>query len=302
MADEDRVNFFTLLGTHPNTAALKSGKLRSALVDFDFADVKVSNTEFKPLVREHKYDLSELAIVTYLQAYEAKVPYILLPATVVGRNQHHTIFYNGERGPLNPRDLAGKRVGVRAYTQTTGAWVRGFLSEDFGVDLERVHWVTFEDAHLANYHDPSFVERAPAGKAIKQMLIDGELDAAILGDHQEEGPLKHLFPDHAERGRRWAKTHGGVPINHLMIIRKRIADDHPVLVKEVYRLLKESRAAANAIYDSGEADPLRFGIAKVRQSFDKIVDYALSQKLITQRISADDIFSRARDVLGTAAE
>jgi 4,5-dihydroxyphthalate decarboxylase len=302
MADQDRIKFFTLLGTHPNTAALKSGKLRSALVDFDFADVKVSNTEFKPLVREHKYDLAELATVTYLQAYEAKVPYVLLPATVVGRNQHHTIFYNAERGPLNPRDLAGKRVGVRAYTQTTGAWVRGFLAEDFGVDLERVKWVTFEDAHVARYRDPPFVERAPAGKAIKQMLIDGELDAAILGDHQEEGPLRHLFPDHVERGRRWAKSHGGVPINHLVVIRESIAEDHPVLVKEVYRLLKESRAAASAIYDSGENDPLRFGVSRVRQSFETLVGYALKQKLITERISADEVFARALAILGAAAD
>ena len=198
MADQQHTTLFTLLATHPNTAALKTGKVRSDLVDFNFSDVKVSNTEFKPLVREHKYDLGELAIVTYLQAYERGTPYVLLPATVVGRNQHHTIFYNAERGALTARDLNGKRVGVRAYTQTTGAWVRGFLAEDYGIDVERVHWVTFEDAHVAAL---SAIRRSSSaraeGKTIKQMLLDGELDAAILGDVPEEGPLKHLIPDHA---------------------------------------------------------------------------------------------------------
>jgi 4,5-dihydroxyphthalate decarboxylase len=297
-----RTTLFTLLALHPNTAALRTGKVRSNMVDFKFADVKVSNTEFKPLVREHKYDLAELAMVTYLQAYEKGDSYVLLPATVVGRNQHHTIFYNAERGALTARELTGKRVGVRAYTQTTGAWVRGFLAEDYGVDLERVRWVTFEDAHVARYRDPEFVERAPQGRTIKQMLLDGELDAAILGDYPEEGPLKHLIPDHEQAGRAWAKRHGGVPINHLAVIRESIAEEKPQLVREVYELLKESRAAANAIYESREGDPLRFGVSRIRQSFDTLVDYALKQKLITQRVSAAEVFSRAIAILGTDAE
>ena len=302
MADSDHMTLFTLLATFPNTAALKTRKVRSELVDFKFSDVKVSNTEFKPLVREHKYDLGELAIVTYLQAYEKGLPYVLLPATVVGRNQHHTIFYNAERGALTARNLTGKRVGVRAYTQTTGAWVRGFLSEDYGVDISRVQWVTFEDPHVAHYNDPEFIERAGEGKTIKQMLLDGELDAAILGDMKEEGPLKHLIPDHEQAGREWAKRHGGVPINHLMVIRESIVESHPEAVKEVYRLLKESRAAASAIYDSGETDPLRFGVSNIRQSFETIADYALKQKLLTKRISAREAFARAIEILGPAAE
>jgi 4,5-dihydroxyphthalate decarboxylase len=302
MTDQGRTTLFTLLALHPNTAALRTGKVRSNQVDFKFADVKVSNTEFKPLVREHKYDLAELATVTYLQAYEKGDSYVLLPATVVGRNQHHTIFYNADRGVLNARELTGKRVGVRAYTQTTGAWVRGFLAEDYGVDIERVKWVTFEDAHVARYRDPEFVERAPAGRTIKQMLLDGELDAAILGDYPEEGPLKHLIPDHEDAGRAWAKRHGGVPINHLVVIRESIAEEHPEVVREVYRLLKESRAAANAIYESGDVDPLRFGVRRVRQSFETLVDYALKQKLITQRVTAAEVFSRAIAILGSAAE
>jgi 4,5-dihydroxyphthalate decarboxylase len=293
---------FTLLATNPATAALKTGKVRSDLVDFNFADVKVSNTQFKPLVREQKYDMGELATVTYLMAYERGTPYVLLPGTVVGRNQHHTIFYNAERGALSPRDLNGKRVGVRAYTQTTGAWVRGFLAEDYGIDNERVQWITFEDAHVTGYDDPLFVERAAEGKAIKQMLIDGELDAAILGDYKEEGPLKHLIPDHEQAGQDWAKRHGGVPINHLVVIRGSIAEEKPEVVREVWRLLKESRAAASKIYESGDADPLRFGVSMLRQSFETLAGYALKQKLLTKPISVDDVFAKARSILGDAAE
>ena len=169
----------TLLATYPNTAALKTGAVTSPLVQFEFEDVKIANTRFKALVREAKYDLGELAIVTYLQAKAYGKAYALLPAVVVARAQHHTILYNAERGQLAPGKLAGRRVGVRAYTQTTGAWVRGMLEEEYGVDIRGIRWVTFEDPHVAEYQDPSWVERAPAGRELLQMLLGGEMDAAI---------------------------------------------------------------------------------------------------------------------------
>src|SRR3954471_18487034 len=150
----DPIVLHSLLGNHANTKAQKSGQVSSPLVTFDYFEVKVANTQFKALVRDAKYDFGELAVVTFLQAKTYGKPYVLLPATIVGRNQHHTIFYNADKGPLSPRDLNRKRVGVRAYTQTTGCWVRGFLAEDYGVDLDSVTWVTFEDPHLAEYKDP----------------------------------------------------------------------------------------------------------------------------------------------------
>src|SRR5882757_1787472 len=189
----DKVKLFTLMGSYPNAMALKDGRINSDLVELDFADVKVSNTAFKPLVREAKFDLAEIAIVTYLQAKAYGKPYVLIPATVVGRGQHHTIAYNPERGALKASDLTGKRVGVRAYTQTTGAWVRGFLADDYGVDPLKVQWVTFEDPHVAEYKDPEFVTRAAADKSLTQMLLDGEIDAAIVGDKMPDPRLKPLI-------------------------------------------------------------------------------------------------------------
>jgi 4,5-dihydroxyphthalate decarboxylase len=102
------------------------------------------------------------------------------------------------------------------------------------------------------------------------MLLDGEIDTAILGDVAEEGPIKHLIADHEAEGRRWANAHGGVPINHLAIIRRSIVQSRPDVVREVYRVLCESRAAATL--PSGENDPLRFGVAATRRSLEQIVD------------------------------
>ena len=294
------ITLHSLLGNYAGTEALKGGRVSSSLVKFDFADVKVINKQFKPMVRELKYDFGELAIATFLQGHEYGKPYVLLPATVMGRGQHHTIFYNADRGPLTPRDLSGRRVGVRAYTVTTGMWVRGILAGDYDVDLESITWVTFEEPHLAEYRDPRNVERAADGKELKQMLLDGEVDAAILGDVAEQGSLRHLFPDHAADARRWARAHGGVPINHMAVIRSEIADSRPDVVREVYRVLKESRAAA-AIPTDGD-DPLRFGVSATRRSLEHAIAYSHQQGLLSRRPTVDELFADAVRILGAAGE
>jgi 4,5-dihydroxyphthalate decarboxylase len=281
---------FTLLGSYPIAMALRNREITSDLVELDFADVKVSNTAFKPLVREARFDLAEIAIVTFLQAKAYGKPYVLIPATVVGRGQHHTIAYNPERGALKASELAGKRVGVRAYTQTTGAWVRGFLADDYGVDPLKVQWVTYEDPHLAEYKDPDFVTRAPADKNLTQMLLDGEIDAAIVGDKIPDPRLKPLIPEADAVARKWAETHGGVPINHMMVVRDSISKSRSDVVKEIYRMLKESRRAAPPAADNGLLDPCRYGVEANRRSLELIVDYSFRQKLIPRKFSVDELF------------
>src|SRR6516225_796531 len=123
MATATKLKLHTMLGNYPITKAIKNGEIKSDLVDFDFAEVKVANNLFKKVVREAAYDVAELAIVTYLQAKAYGKPYVLVPAVIVSRGQHHTIAYNPDRGALGPSELQGKRVGVRAYTVTTGTWV-----------------------------------------------------------------------------------------------------------------------------------------------------------------------------------
>src|SRR6201999_121018 len=134
----------------------------------------------------------ELAIVTYLMAKSFGKPMVLLPDVVVARGQHGYTLYNAKRGTLTPSDLNGKRVGIRSFTTTTGAWLRGILANDHGVDLDSIDWVTFEDPHVAEYVDTT--ERAPKDKKILQMLLDGELDA-VLGETSDDPRLKPLFAD-----------------------------------------------------------------------------------------------------------
>src|SRR6478752_4217968 len=258
----------TLLGDHPCTSALKNGSVKSDLVALDFADYSPTNKGFKPMVREAAFDVSEMAIVTYLMAKSFDKPMVLLPNVVVARFQHGHALYNAKRGTLKPSDLNGKRVGIRSFTTTTGAWLRGILANNHGVDLISIDWVTFEDAHVAEFKDRT--KRAPAGKQIVQMLLDGELDA-VLGEKVEHPDLRPLIPDASRAERSWFAKHGVVPINHMVVVGKKLSDKHPDIVREVHRLLSESAR--------GVAAAPRFNRGEMRRSLQLIIDYTAQQGL-----------------------
>jgi 4,5-dihydroxyphthalate decarboxylase len=287
----------TMLGNYPNTKALKRGATRSDLFDFNFVEVKVANNLFKQVVREAKYDVAELAIVTYLQAKAYGKPYVLVPAVVVSRGQHHTIAYNAERGELKPSDLPGRRIGVRAYTVTTGTWVRGILASDYGVDISKVEWITFEDPHIAEYRDPEFVKRASPGKELVQMLLDGEIAAGIVGDKLPDSRLKHLIPDAELAARKWAERHHGVPINHMLVVREELSRSRPDVVKEIFRQLRESTRTAG-LTDGTPLDPYRFGVESCRPILEIIIEFCHQQKLIPRRMSVDELFDDTTRSLG----
>jgi 4,5-dihydroxyphthalate decarboxylase len=299
MAAASKVTLNTMLGNYPNLAPLKSGAVQSDLVNFDLVDVKVANNLFKPVVREAKYDLAELAIVTYLQAKSYGKPYVLMPVVVVSRGQHHTIAYNGEKGMLKPSDLSGKRVGVRAYTVTTGTWVRGILASDYGVDLNKVEWITFEDPHVAEYRDPDVVKRAPPGKELLQMLLDGEIDAAVVGDKLPDPRLKHLIPDPDAAAQTWAERYHGVPINHMVVVRTELSRSRPDVVQDVFRQFRDSKRAAG-LPDAGTLDPYRFGVEACRPTLEIIIDFCLQQKLISQPMTVDELFDDTTRALGAS--
>jgi 4,5-dihydroxyphthalate decarboxylase len=270
----------TLLGDHPCTAALKNGSVTSDLVSLDFVDYSPTNKGFKPMVRDGAFDVSEMAIVTYLMAKSFGKPMVLLPSVVVARFQHGHALYNAKLGTLTSADLNGKRVGIRSFTTTTGAWLRGILANDYGVDLDSIDWVTFEDAHVAEFQDNT--ERAPPGKAIIQMLLDGELDA-VLGEKSDQPGLKPLFPDVAAEEKSWFAKHEVMPINHVVVVSENLSNRHPDAVREVFRLLQESAALA-------PAGAPRFSADEMRRSLELIIRYSTQQELIPRAFDVDELF------------
>jgi 4,5-dihydroxyphthalate decarboxylase len=172
----------TNLAEYPVTLAIRDGRVSSSVVTLDCCGPTLAHDAFKAMLRENAYDAGELAIVTYLQAKAYGKPYVMIPIPISGRFQHKTVAYNAQLGHLDPKDIEGKRVGVRTYAQTTGVWARGILQHEYGVDLNTVTWLTIEDAHLKEYTDPPNVRRLPAGSKLKEMLFNGEIAAAIMGN------------------------------------------------------------------------------------------------------------------------
>ena len=208
----------TLMGDHAVTK-----QFRTRTDKFDFLEFKGSAAPFfKRVVRNHEFDVAEMAIITYLIAKAHGTPYRLLPFVVMARFQHPFLVYNAKRGELGPEDLHGKRVGVRSYSVTTGAWIRHILAEDHGIDIAKVKWVTFEEAHVAEYKDPPNVERAPAGKELNAMILAGELDAAILGAIPADPKLKPLIRDPEAAGKRWGEKHGAIQLNHMVVVKNKV--------------------------------------------------------------------------------
>jgi 4,5-dihydroxyphthalate decarboxylase len=278
------------IGDYPHTLPLKRGEIVSDTLKLDFVEVKPMHKAFKPMVREHAFDASELALVTYLQAKEHNKSLTLLPAAMLGRFQHHTMLHNVERGKMGPSDLRGKRIGVRSYSQTTAVWVRGIVENDYGVDLSRVQWVTFEDGHVAEAKDPPSVIRARPEQDITKMLIDGELDAAIYGAAMPDDPrLQSVIPDPHAAAKAWYSKHHLVPVNHMVVVTDELARAKPAAVAELYRMLEAGRKAAG-LPSAGEVDTAPFGKEANRPCLELLISYAVQQGLISRRLDVEELW------------
>jgi 4,5-dihydroxyphthalate decarboxylase len=182
---------------------------------------------------------------------------------------------------LKPKDLEGKRIGVRSYSVTTGAWIRGILAEDYGVDLAKIRWTTFEEAHVAEFVDPPNVQRAAPGKEINAMLLGGKLDAAILGAVPADPKLKPVIPDPEAAGKRWGEKHGAIQLNHLVGVKNTVSK---ASADEVYALLLESKQAA------GNPPLLPHGLDANRRNLEVAIDCAYKQNMIPRRFTVDELF------------
>jgi 4,5-dihydroxyphthalate decarboxylase len=279
----------TALGKYPNTEALHAGRITSSLIKLNFVDVPVIFRAFAPMVREQSFAVSEMALATFLQAKAYAKPLVLLPVVIAARFQQ-SAFLCRKDGPIRePKDLIGRRVGVRAYSQTTGMWLRGILTEDYGVPPEQVSWVTFEDAHVQEYRDPPWAERARPGQELVSMLRSGELDAIIVGNEVPDDPMfKTVFPDPDASAEAFWRKHGFIPVNHMITVRRDLVESRPDVIGELMRLFGEAKGAASP--SAGGRDPLVFGRAALRPAIVLALKYTAEQGLLPHRMEVDDVW------------
>jgi 4,5-dihydroxyphthalate decarboxylase len=250
-----------------------------------------------------------MAITTHLVAREFGKPFTAIPVFPVRQFHHATISVNTRSGVQSPKDLEGKRVGVRAYTVTGGVWSRGILATQYGVDLTKVTWVIFDEEHVAEYKPPSNVESAGAGANLGAMLASGELAAAIGAGNVDSPDVKPLIADAANVQNEWCRQTGVYPINHTVVIKDELVQSNPGLARDVFAAFDQAKQQFLKKLQSGEPlspeeealarrrsllgdDVMPYGTgAEVnRKALDMIVQFALDQKILSRQPSWKEIF------------
>ena len=282
------VSLKTNLADYPATMAMKDGRVTSSLVKLDYCGPKTAHDGFKAMLRENAFDAGELAIITYLQANAWGKPFVMLPTPISGRFQHHCIGFNHELGHLSPKDIEGRKVGVRTYAQTTGVWARGILQHEYGVDLDKVTWLTIDESHLSEYHDPSNCQRLPAGARLDEMMLNGEIAAAIMGNDMPKDPrVRTLVPDPMAAARHWYQREGVIPINHIFVVRQELSRERPDVVRDIFRMLVESR---NLAPESARTTIPPIGLEENRKALEMAIQWSYEQMIIPRRLSVDELF------------
>lgn len=298
----------TVTRTQGNNRALKDGTIRPRSFEFEFQEVPVLIDAFRRMVRGLEYDICEMALTTYLCAKAHGKQMTGLPIFLVRGFHHGAIVFNTKAGISDPTDLEGKRVGVnRGYTVTTGVWARGILQDEFGVDLSRITWVLSGDEHVAEYTPPSNVVSMGEGRDMADLLIAGELAAAI-GISVDHPDVKTLIPDADQAGLDALRSHGLYPINHLIVVRDDVLASQPGWALEIFEAFAKAKNLYVDRLKQGtietptqtddmylrvmnmDRDPLPYGIAPNRPVIQTLIDHAVTQKIIDSPIPVEDLF------------
>lgn len=304
----DRLKLKTALVTRGHTQALKDGTVTPRTFEFDFEEVPQIIQAFRRMVRGLEFDISEMAITTYLCARAHGKRFTALPIFPMRAFHHGAIVYNTKSGIRGPKDLEGKKVGVnRGYTVTTGLWARSILQHQYGVDLKRITWVLSGDEHVAEWQPPANVVPIEKGKKLEDLVVSGEVPAAI-GVQVEAPDVKPLIPNAREAGFDALRERGLYPINHTVVVKDELLAAHPDLAPDIFNAFAEAkrlyvqRLAAGEIQEPSKddvvfkrvmemtGDPLPYGIAPNRKVLEAVVEYATEQGVIPRAVAVEELF------------
>jgi 4,5-dihydroxyphthalate decarboxylase len=297
----------TALVTSGHTQPLKDGTVVPATFTFDFEDVPVIIRAFRRMVRGLEFDITEMAITTYICARAHGKRFTAVPVFPMRAFHHGAILYNTKSGIRTPKDLEGRKVGVnRGYTVTTGLWARSILQHEYGVDLRKITWVLSGDEHVAEYRPPSNVVSIEPGKTLEEMLLSGEI-AAATGVQMESPDIQPLLPDAKGAGLERLRAGGLYPINHTVVVKDDLLAAHPELAGDLFDAFVRAKRIYVDRLERGIAeptpadqtfkrvmditgDPLPYGIAPNRRELEAIVQYSVEQGIIDRAVSIEELF------------
>jgi 4,5-dihydroxyphthalate decarboxylase len=297
------------LGDYPHSAAVLDGRAPVEGYMVKPVEVKPIIAAYRRMIRDLEFDVCELAPVSYLMAREAGVPITAIPVFLNRRFHQGDLQCAPGSGVVVPKDLEGRRVGVRAYSVSTGVWGRGTLREDYGVDLKSITWVIDDDDHVEGKVPPN-VERVTDGRSLGSLLLAGEVDAAFTGNAgtgragaptagwesatpvTDSGDTYPLFPDSDIIERDSYLRTGIYPLHSVIVVRTELVEKDPSLPTKLYAAFAQSKqlhldedpewAALPRLAKQGRmigADPVPYGLEGNKASIEALQRFSRDQGL-----------------------
>lgn len=316
-----KVHLTLAIADYPHTAALLDGSIEIEGVDAEFVRVTPQIAAFRRMVRQVEFDVCELAPTTYIIARAYGAPFVALPIFVFRKFHHGGLLVRPDSGISHPRDLEGKKVGVRAYSVTTGVWTRGILIDEFGLDSSKVTWVVDDEEHVTQMPLPANVTHAPDGQSLVDMIQRGELAAGFDGNagigragaptggwsQVESQGYPDLFPNAAELEAEWFNRTGIYPMHGTIVVKDSVLAAHPWIARSLYDAFEAAKQLWLKRLKSGEAntaldqryralarivgdDPLPFGMAANMPTIRALEDTAFKQGLAPRRMTVEELF------------
>lgn len=297
----------TAIATYAHTKGLKDGTVTIPGIRLEHVEISPIVGAFRRMVRTLEFDVSEMAITTYLTAKAHHKAFTAIPVFLMRQFHHAPIVYNVKAGVGSPKDLEGKQVGVRAYTVTTGVWVRGILATEYGVDLDKITWVVVDEEHVQEYQKPPNVLERP-GASLAEMLVKGELAAAIGVGKVDSPDVKPLIPNAAEAEATWYRKTGIYSLNHTVVVKDSLLQADPTVAPRLYAAFEEAKGQFLEQLRSGAElpadvqalarrrsvvgdDPLPNGVARNRKALEAIARFAHAQRILPRAVTPEEMFA-----------
>ena len=287
-------------------AALKEGIVKPQGASLEIVEVSPMPKLFDRMIADFEFDISEMAIVTYFQIKELGLPFTAIPIFPMRAFPQGTISYNVNSGITRPKDLEGKKIGVRAYAGTAGVWARGLLASEYGFDHKKSTWVLTDIEHLDQIpNPPNTINRK--GDKLSDLITSGDIDAGLGIQGVDSPDVKALIIDVTQATADWFAQTGVFPINNTIVIRDEVLAANPEIAETFFaaynqaksfylqRLIAQGPQARDEETDKRHGDivggdPLPIGIEANRKALQMIAQFSFDQGVISAIPSIDDLF------------
>jgi 4,5-dihydroxyphthalate decarboxylase len=251
-------------GDYEIIRALKDGAVKPDGIDLTVLTRMDSTTRHWRFLRNGEFDVAEVSCSSYLVARDRGHEIDAIPVFLHRRFRHGFIFINTRKGIAEPKDLIGKKVGVKQFQATAILWMRGILEHEYGVPHRSIDWYSELDESI-DFETPADLKltRLPNEKGVETMLAEGELDAVLHPDLikpivEKDSRVARLFPKPMEEEMRYYKKTGIFPIMHVMGIRRAIVEKHPWVPINLYHAFNEAKTIALKRLENPRVMPLVF--------------------------------------------